>query len=411
MTDGICPHFGDCGGCVSQDVAYAAQVAAKQAALEVLLKDAWDGPIAVAPSPVVWHYRNKIDPAFAPMQYEVPPPKGFQREAVLGYKRRGRWFWPLEVEDCLIAPAGMRELFASVRDWYRARGLHAFHAKSGTGTLRNLLVREGKRTGERMAVLITTPGGDPAEGFVEAVQRAWPAHSIQHGTSDSRADVALCEDLRVLHGVSAVREELHIPGLERSLAFQISPMSFFQTNTLATEGLYAAVRAWAAALRPSVLYDLYGGMGSIALACADLAGHVVSVESVEAASIDGRANAARNGAPNIHFITEKVEHYLRALRDATLGQAGAGAGDLPGQPMPPGAAIVLDPPRAGMHPKAIKRLLELAPANVLYISCNPKIFAQEWTVLRERYTLTGLQGFDLFPHTPHVELVAALTCR
>lgn len=324
-----CVHFGECGGCHAQDAPYEQQVAAKQAGLTALLTEAWAGEIPVHASPILWHYRNKIDPAFSPMQYEVAPPKDFVRETVLGYKKKGRWFWPLDVEECLIAPEGMRGLFASVREWYRARGLRAFNSRTGEGTLRNLLVREGKRTGERMVVLITTPGDEGvAEGFVEAVQQAWPCQSIQHGTSDSRADVSVCDALRVLHGHATIREELHLSDAQH-LAFQISPMSFFQTNTLATERLYGAVRAWAAGIAPRVLYDLYGGMGGIAMSCAEHAREIVSVESVEAASIDGRANTVSNGINNVQFITEKTEHYLRGLRDA---------GGLP-----EGAAVVLDP--------------------------------------------------------------------
>lgn len=391
-----CVHFGECGGCHTQDVPYAAQVAAKQAGLEALLADAWNASVPVVPSPVQWHYRNKIDPAFSPKQYEVAPPKDFERECVLGFKKKGRWFWPLETEECLIAPEGMRDLFAAVREWYRARNLRAFNSRTGEGRLRNLLVREGKRSRERMVVLITTPGEDLTEGFVETVQRAWPCESIQWGTSDSKADVSWCDELHVLHGAASIREELHLPG-GRTLAFRISPMSFFQTNTLATENLYGAIRQWIAAAPPRVLYDLYGGMGGIAMSGADLVDRVISVENVEAASVDGRANVARNGVENVTFITEKVEVYLRAARDAGGLEAGAG--------------VVVDPPRAGMHPKAIKRLLELGPARVLYVSCNPKIFVQEWKALSERYRIESAQGFDLFPHTPHVELMVSLVPR
>jgi len=397
MSAARCIHFGDCGGCRSQDVPYADQVVAKQEALQVLLADAWSDAIPVVPSPVVWHYRNKIDPAFAPKQYEERPPKDFVRETVLGYKRTGRWYWPLDIEECLIAPDGMRPLFAALRDWYRAKDLRAYNNKTGEGTLRNLLVREGKRTGERMVVIITTSDAPSLDGFVEAVQGAWPAHSIQHGTCDSRADIAMAENLRVLHGAAHIHDELHLGGLHeaRVLRFRISPMSFFQTNTIATEGLYSAVRAWVGEVAPRVLYDLYGGMGGIAFSCSDLVERVESVENVEAATLDGRANAAANGIDNVNFTTAAVEHYLRDLRD------GAGLAE--------GAAVVIDPPRSGMNPKAVRRLMELAPRDILYVSCNPKIFAQEWKVFSEGYTLTEVHGFDLFPHTPHVELVAAMT--
>lgn len=394
-----CPHFGLCGGCASQDVDYPAQVAAKEAALRALLADHWDGPIPVTPSPVVWHYRNKVDPAFARMRYEEKPPADFVKETVLGFKRKGQWYWPLELDTCLIGPEGLAELFAAVRAWHKDAGLRAFDERSGDGILRHLLVRDAKRTGQRMVMLITTPGAPDLAGFVQAVRESFNADSIWHGVSTGSREVAQAEELHLLHGAPAIDETLHIPdgGKLRKLHFRISPFSFFQTNPRATENLYACIREWVREAPPRTLYDLYGGMGSIAFTCADLVDHVHSVESVQSASEDGRANAPRNGIHNVAFHTDVVERYLTRLRD----QGG----------LPPDSAVIVDPARAGLHPKALKRLVELAPPRLLYVSCNPKLFARELPALLESHRLEWLRGFDLFPHTPHVELVAALRAR
>ncbi len=396
---GLCPYFGDCGGCQSQDLSYPAQVSAKEVLLRELFATVWREAIPVTPSPVVWHYRNKVDPAFAPKRYETPPPKDFERETVLGFKKRGRWYWPLEIEACRIGPEGLDKLMAGVRAWYRGAGLRAFDAKRKQGFLRNLLVRDGKRSGERMVVLLTCPGPFDAASFVKVVRETYGADSIYRGISESLADVAFAEDLELLYGAPTIGEHMRIPDGDGTvdLSFQISPMSFFQTNPAATELLYGAIRAWVHAVQPTHLYDLYGGMGGIAFSCADLVDQVWSVESVEAASMDGRENACRNGIENVAFITEKVEKYLRRLVE-TEGLA-------------EGAAIVLDPARSGLVPKAIRRLKELAPENVLYVSCNPKILARELPELLETHELISMRGFDLFPHTRHVEVVASLRRR
>jgi 23S rRNA (uracil1939-C5)-methyltransferase len=377
-------------------VDYAAQVQAKEAALRALLAEHWTGEVPVTPSPAVWHYRNKVDPAFARMRYAEKPPPGFVKETVLGFKRRGQWYWPLELETCLIGPEGLADLFSAVREWHRGAGLRALDERSGDGVLRHLIVRDAKRTGQRMVVLITAPGAPDLADFVRVVRGAYGAHSIWHGISTGSREVAQAEEMRLLDGTPAIDEVLHLPDGRgtRELRFQISPFSFFQTNPRATENLYACIREWVRAVAPRHLYDLYGGMGSIAFTCADLVEHVDSVESVQSASEDGRANAPRNGIDNVTFHTDVVEKYLTRLRD----QGGLAAD----------SAVVIDPARAGLHPKALKRLGELAPEHLLYVSCNPKLFARELPALLETHQLAWVRGFDLFPHTPHVELVAAL---
>ncbi|MBI2433397.1 MAG: class I SAM-dependent RNA methyltransferase, partial [Candidatus Hydrogenedentes bacterium] len=186
-------------------------------------------------------------------------------------------------------------------------------------------------------------------------------------------------------------------GATRILQFQISPFSFFQTNTLATEHLYGHIRAWVRQVRPRALYDLYGGAGGIAFACSDLVERMWSVESVASATADGLVNARLNDIENVSFHTEKVESYLRECIEGNTWQ--------------PEAAVILDPSRAGLHPKALRRLIEVLPEYMLYVSCNPKILAQELSLLLDAYEITQAQGFDLFPHTRHVELVVGLRRR
>ncbi|MDQ1257807.1 MAG: rRNA (uracil1939-C5)-methyltransferase, partial [Candidatus Hydrogenedentes bacterium] len=195
----------------------------------------------------------------------------------------------------------------------------------------------------------------------------------------------------------AIIEELHIPDGEgiRKLYFRVSPFSFLQTNSLGAERLYGLVREWARETAPAVLYDLYGGAGGMAFACSDLVEQVWSVEIVEDATRDGITNAAANGIGNVTFVNAKVKNYLREL--------------ILGSGMPPDSAAIVDPPRAGLHPKALRRLVELAPRDVLYISCNPKMLAQEMPQLLEVYRLESLRAVDLFPHTRHVEVLARFT--
>jgi 23S rRNA (uracil1939-C5)-methyltransferase len=395
----LCAHFGECGGCASQDVPYAVQLARKEAALRELFQNHWQGPIPVEPSPQVWYYRNRIDLNFGLKYYDEPPPKGFERETVLGFKRKGKWYRPLEVGECRIFSPELPGLLASVRGWVAEHGLKAYSSRRDEGLLRILLVREGKRTGQRMVVLTARSGEFDAASFAEAVLRGYPATSVQWGLFTGKAEITAAEELHVVHGAEGIEEELHVPAGEglRRLRFALSPLSFFQTNTFGTEKLYGALRAWVAEAAPTVLYDLYGGSGGIALSCSDLVDEVVSVESFEPASADGVKNARRNGAGNIAFVAQPVEDYLRDR--------------LQGVGLAPGAAVVADPPRAGLHPKALKRLIDLRPARLFYVSCKPSVFAEELDRLQEAYHLRDLRAVDLFPHTPHVEVIAALEAR
>jgi len=398
----LCQHFGVCGGCQHQDIAYARQAARKAESLEALFKTWWPHPIAVAPSPAMWHYRNKVDFSFGLEYFDEPPPPDAPRRTFLGYRQKGRWFGPLEVKECLIAPKGVENLLTGVRAWVAKEGLAAFNTRrrrgqDATGHLKILLVREAQRTGERMAALVTHPGIGDVSGFAETVAQHWPAHSVVHGISGAMNDAGLMDEVVTLDGAPHIHEELHIAGLAKPLRFRISPMSFFQTNTLATEMLYGAIREEVRATGAPFLYDLYGGSGGIAFACADLADEILSIESIAAATGDGRENAALNGIANVEFLTADVQRYLGARK--------IGGG------LRPDAAVIADPPRSGLTPKALRRLNEMAPEHIVYVSCKPERFAEELEAFSESYRVESMRAFDLFPHTDHVELLARLRKR
>ncbi|MDP7638435.1 MAG: 23S rRNA (uracil(1939)-C(5))-methyltransferase RlmD [Candidatus Hydrogenedentes bacterium] len=398
-TNALCPHFWICGGCASQDILYPEQLELKSAAIEELFSPYWDRRVETIASPAIWQYRNKVDLNFVRKRYDEPPPKDFVKETVLGFTRKGKWYWPLLVDECLIGPAGLGALLAAVRGWQQDVGLRAFDSRTRDGLLRALLVREGRRTGQKMVALITADGPIETGSFVEAVKGAFEATSIHRGVFHGLSQGSFADTLELLDGDKTIEEELRVPdgNGERRLRFQISPMSFFQTNTLGAEVLYGLIREWARAVSPRVLYDLYGGAGGIAFSCADLAQVIRSVENVETATADGVANAKRNGIDNVFFSTQKVKNYLLDV----LNSGG----------MEASSAAVLDPPRSGMHPKAVKRLVECRPPRILYVSCNPKVFVRELPAFLEQYALTDMKAVDLFPHTPHVEVLAYMTLR
>lgn len=397
---GVCIHFGTCGGCQSQDSSYPDQLATKAEQLERVFAPFWEGPIEIAASPAVWHYRNKVDFSFAPRQYPEKPPPGFQRETVLGFNKPGKWYFPFDVEECLIAPEGADTLLPGVRAWYKTNNINAFDSRTGEGMLRILLVRDAKRTGERLVMVVTSPGEFDSESFAEVVDRYYPATSIYRGIVHRSARVAEADELELISGAPVIHEEMRVPdssGSMRNLRFEIGPLSFFQVNLRAAEILYGYLREWVKRVAPTVLYDLYGGSGGIALACADLVPLVRSVESVPEASESGTTNARINAIDNVYFETERTKNYLQNLIES---------GGLE-----PGAAVVVDPPRSGMVPKATRRLLKLAPTRIAYVSCKPEQTAQELEILGACYEVEQIQAVDMFPHTRHVEALVLLRLR
>ncbi len=380
-----CRHFGTCGGCRFQDFAYAEQIAAKHAQVRdalVRLGGIGDPPIEpIVPAASQYHYRNKLEYSF------TATPAG----PALGFHRAGRWDEVLPIEECLLTTELGNAVRDAVGDWAREEGLAAYDQASGEGYLRHLVVREGRNTGQALVLLVTAPGERYDTGyFVDVVRRFPEVRSVHWAVNDSPAEVTNLPT-RLLWGEEAIEEEL------LGLRFRVRPNAFLQTNTEMAETLYAAAREFAGLAGKENVYDLYCGTGTIGLALAAGALTVWGVEISEEAVACAIENAALNEIGNAAFFAGNVSQSLEELRER------AGEPDV----------VVVDPPRAGLAGKSLRRTGALAAARIVYISCNPTTLASDAKVLLEEfgYELVRCRPVDMFPHTPHIESVSLLELR
>ncbi len=377
-----CTHYPACGGCRFQDLAYEAQIAAKHDQVRdalVRLGRVADPPIEpIVPAESVFHYRNKLEYSFADTS----------RGAALGFHRAGRWDEVLEVERCWLTTDLGNAIRDTVREWAQEEGLPAFDQRTQTGYLRHLVVREGRNTGQALVQLVTAPGDlQGADRFVAAL-RAFPeVRSIHWAVNDSPAEVTNLPT-NLLWGEEGIEEEVC------GLRFRVRPNAFLQTNTAMAERLYGVAIEYAGLTGAETVYDLYCGIGTIALAMASRALTVWGVEANEESVACAIENAGLNGITNAAFFAGEVGRSLEDLRER------AGAPDV----------VVVDPPRAGLSGKALRGLARLEAPRIVYVSCNPttlaanvKDLAADWG-----YTLRRVCPVDMFPHTPHIESVALL---
>ncbi len=381
-----CPHVGACGGCRWQPLAYPAQLVEKERIVrDALTRIAHLPDVPIAPISGAEHtlgYRNKVELTFT-QDPELGP--------TLGYHRAGRWDEVLGVDRCYLVGDAPNAAKDAVQAWARASGLEAHDQRLHEGALRNLVIRHSERTGEVLLVLVTTDVDLPRRGNLvdELVERVPGLVGLLHQRNDSMAESTRGHPTEVVFGRDHHREE--ILGLELHVPWN----GFLQTNTAMCERLYGIAIEEARLTGSEVVWDLYSGIGSIGLALARDAGRVVGIEVVPEAVEQAQANAARNGIGNAEFITGDVAKAV-----APLVEAGAPLPDL----------VVVDPPRAGLTPKAVRRVLELGAQTVVYVSCNPTTLAGNALLLVEGgYALESVRPVDMFPHTPHVECVARFT--
>jgi 23S rRNA (uracil1939-C5)-methyltransferase len=409
-----CTYFGRCGGCRLQHVAYAAQLALKSKQVADVLQRLGDlagfeqRPIIGAPE--IYGYRNKMEFTIAPpprrRTFTAPPQEesgrttdlahvgspiaGDARGAIaVGLHEADRYDSVLDIERCLLQSDAMNTLLDESRRFFAEAGLVAYDQATGDGLLRFLMLREGRRTGEAMANVVTAaPAVSDLAPLAERLRARVPGtSSVMMNVNPKKASVATGVEEHLLGGRDHIREE--IGGLQ----FQISPNSFFQTNTMQAERLFALVLESTGLAGDETVIDLYSGTGAISLLLAKRCRRVYGIEIAQAAVDDAARNAAANGIDNCTFLAGEVRFAL-----PTLMASGVKAD-----------VVVADPPRAGFHPKALHALVRLAPARIVYVSCNPGTLARDVAELvRGGYRLQWVQPVDMFPHTPHIEVVARL---
>ena len=382
-VDAPCAHYPACGGCRFQDLAYEAQLAAKHDQVRDALQRIGGLPEPplepIVPAEEVFHYRNKLEYSF------TQTPSG----PALGFHRAGRWDEVLEIETCWLTTDLGNAIRNTVRDWARAEHLEAYDQEHQTGYLRHLVVREGRNTGQVLVMLVTAPGERfERDELVDTLRRFPEIRSIHWAVNDTPAEVTNLPS-ELLWGEEAIEERL------LDLRFRIRPNAFLQTNTRMAERLYELAREAAAVQRDETVYDLYCGIGSIGLTLARDALTVWGVEVNEESVACAIENAELNGIANAAFFAGEVGRSLEELAER------AGPPDV----------VVVDPPRAGLSGKAVRRIGRLEPKRLVYVSCNPttlagnvKELARDWNLELQRVT-----PVDMFPHTPHVEAVALLT--
>jgi 23S rRNA (uracil1939-C5)-methyltransferase len=328
----------------------------------------------IVPAEAQWRYRNKLEYSFG---------TGPDGELVCGFHAPGQWNEIVPLDDCKLASERGNALREQALAWCRAAGLDAWDRRSHQGVLRNLVVREGRRTGEFQVRLISSPGTIDGESFAAAVdaEAVFLTQTAGLGESTSGGKTTL------LKGSPQLRERLF------DLEFLISPEAFFQTNTEMAEQLYALATDFAGLRGHERVFDLYSGIGTIGLHLAARAREVVGVELVAPAVADAIENARLNDVTNAHFYAGDIRIAMREL----VERAGR-----------PDVAIV-DPPRAGLSQKVVRRIVEAAQKRIVYVSCNPTTLAPNAAQLVEAgYRLVKVRPVDMFPQTPHIECVALL---
>ena len=339
-----------------------------------------DPPVElIIPAEQRLRYRNKLEYSFGTDEIG---------ELVLGFHRPGRFDVIDDVQDDILASVRINEVREAVKAWCRQEGLTAWDRETQTGVLRNLVVREGRRTGQAQARIVTSPG---SEFRVDELAAATPADSFLWTRAEGVAETTRGGETKVVKGSAVLEEELS------GLRFRISPDAFFQTNTEMAERLYGEATKLAALSGREKVLDLYCGIGTIALVLALDAGEVWGVELVEEAVRDAIENAKLNGIDNTKFFAGDVRLVMRELLEQS------GSPDV----------IMVDPPRAGLSQKVVRRIIEAEAQRIVYVSCNPTTLAPNARQLADDggYELKTVRPVDMFPQTPHIECVALLERR
>ena len=392
----FCEHFGVCGGCKWQILPYAQQLEYKRQQVEDQLSRIGHLELPeimpILGSEKTRYYRNKLEFTFSNRRWILPEE---DIEALSDTDRLGLGFHisnffdkVLDIKECHLQPEPSNAIRMFIREYAVEKGLSFFDLREQTGFLRNMIIRTSS-TGETMLIVVFAyEDKEKRTALLEAVGKRFKEITSLHYVINGKRNDSIAD----LECVRYAGEECIYERME-NLKFRIGPKSFYQTNSEQAYRLYSTVREFAGLKGDEIVYDLYTGTGTIALFLSGKAKKVIGIEYVKEAIEDARINARDNGVENCFFYTGDMKDMLT---EEFIGQNGRP--DL----------TVLDPPRAGIHPDVAKVLIEAAPRKIVYVSCNPATQARDLALLSEKYRITKVQPVDMFPHTHHVENVAAL---
>lgn len=381
-----CQHFDNCGGCFYQTMSYENQLKLKEDMVKRILDGAIDAEYqfeGIIPSPVQWRYRNKMEFSFGD-EYKDGP-------LALGLHKTNSFYDIITVYDCKIVDKDYNRILRCVLEFCRNNGLNFYHKIRHEGYLRHLLIRRGTRTNELLVAIVTAseakkePNWSELTDVLLKLDLNGKIAGIMHIINDSLSDTVQSDRTDILYGQDYFYEEI------LGLKFKISTFSFFQTNSLGAERLYSKVREYIGDTKDKIVFDLYSGTGTIAQILAPFADKVIGVEIVKEAVMAARENAALNNIGNCEFIAGDVLKVIDEIEDRP---------DL----------LVLDPPREGINPKALKKIIDFGTNRIVYISCKPTSLARDLELLQEfGYKVKHACCVDMFPQTEHVETVVLMS--
>jgi 23S rRNA (uracil1939-C5)-methyltransferase len=397
-TEAFCEHFGTCGGCKWQHMTYAAQLKFKQKsvadALTRIAKIDVDGMLPIVASLTDKYYRNKLEYTFSNKRWlndgENRTDEALNMNA-LGFHIPGRFDKILDINHCWLQAEPSNSLRNSIRDFVLQHGYSFYDLKAHTGALRNLVVRTSS-TGETMVIVVFAYADeDEVNKLMGFIDKKFPGiTSLLYIINQKKNDTIFDQEVEVYKGAGYIHEEMH------GIRFRIGPKSFYQTNSVQALKLYEIARDFAQFKGDELVYDLYTGAGTIANFIAGNVREVVGIEYVPTAIEDAKINSGINHITNTKFYAGDMKDILSAGF-----VAGHGKPDV----------IITDPPRAGMHPDVVNRLMEIEAPKIVYVSCNAATQARDLLVLKEKYDTVKIQPVDMFPHTQHVENVVLLVLR
>lgn len=395
----FCEHFGICGGCRWQPLPYYMQLKAKQ-------QQVWDQLVRIGhleipdispilPSDKTKYYRNKLEFTFSNKRwiYNNEDPDSLTDEERLGLGFHvGKFFDKvLDIKHCSLQPEPSNEIRLFIREYAVTHNLEFYNIRENTGFLRNIIIRNNQVGDVMLTVCFAYDDQDKIVPMLDAIAIEFPQIKSLHYVINEKLNDSISDlDCILYKGEDAIWETMG------KLKFKIGPKSFYQTNSEQAYKLYSVAKEFAALTENEVVYDLYTGTGTIAQFISDKASKVIGIEYVKEAIEDARINAEANGITNCTFFDGDMKDILTADFIKEHGKP---------------EVMIIDPPRAGMHPDVVKVIMEAAPERIVYVSCNPASQARDLAMMSPMYEITAVQPVDMFPHTMHVENVCALKLK